>query len=271
MSKEPRPNQGRPSMSDTESFKKLARRVEKAAARFYRQRDPSPDHVMEDYDLAITLRNHIGPEPAKFERAASYCATDITGWLLDLPFALARQGLLEEAVTLGARYAEVASADYFLGDRAVILAEAGRHEDAITQAEANLARFPADPWVVIKAGDVYEKLEEAAKAEGLYRRGLELAGEDQFTRDGALERLLPLLDTLGRSEEADALIKAEKERERNAAYERADRAAENLSEQGETRPDDPTYIRPTPKVGRNAPCPCGSDRKYKKCCMGEKG
>jgi len=26
------------------------------------------------------------------------------------------------------------------------------------------------------------------------------------------------------------------------------------------------YISPTPKVGRNDPCPCGSARKYKKCC-----
>ena len=27
-----------------------------------------------------------------------------------------------------------------------------------------------------------------------------------------------------------------------------------------------TFIRPTPKVGRNDPCPCGSGKKYKKCC-----
>ena len=26
------------------------------------------------------------------------------------------------------------------------------------------------------------------------------------------------------------------------------------------------YVRETPKVGRNDPCPCGSGRKYKKCC-----
>ncbi len=28
-----------------------------------------------------------------------------------------------------------------------------------------------------------------------------------------------------------------------------------------------TYIRETPKVGRNDPCPCGSGKKYKKCCL----
>lgn len=27
-----------------------------------------------------------------------------------------------------------------------------------------------------------------------------------------------------------------------------------------------TYVRSTPKVGRNDPCPCGSGKKYKKCC-----
>jgi uncharacterized protein len=27
-----------------------------------------------------------------------------------------------------------------------------------------------------------------------------------------------------------------------------------------------TYIRPEPKIGRNEPCPCGSGKKYKRCC-----
>jgi hypothetical protein len=26
------------------------------------------------------------------------------------------------------------------------------------------------------------------------------------------------------------------------------------------------YVRPEPKIGRNNPCPCGSGKKYKKCC-----
>jgi preprotein translocase subunit SecA len=29
------------------------------------------------------------------------------------------------------------------------------------------------------------------------------------------------------------------------------------------------YVRAAPKVGRNDPCPCGSGRKYKKCCLGK--
>lgn len=30
-----------------------------------------------------------------------------------------------------------------------------------------------------------------------------------------------------------------------------------------------TYVevRTEPKIGRNSPCPCGSGKKYKKCCL----
>ena len=28
-----------------------------------------------------------------------------------------------------------------------------------------------------------------------------------------------------------------------------------------------TIHRDAPKVGRNEPCPCGSGKKYKKCCL----
>lgn len=44
------------------------------------------------------------------------------------------------------------------------------------------------------------------QAEPLFRQGLHLAGEDDYTRAGAVERLIPLLDKTGRTEEAEALI-----------------------------------------------------------------
>jgi len=30
---------------------------------------------------------------------------------------------------------------------------------------------------------------------------------------------------------------------------------------------EPTMVRQQPKIGRNDPCPCGSGKKYKKCCL----
>ncbi len=48
----------------------------------------------------------------------------------------------------------------------------------------------------------------------------------------------------------------------------ADRKAqEQVANQPVGRPAQPTTVRRTqPKVGRNDPCPCGSGKKYKKCC-----
>ena len=37
-------------------------------------------------------------------------------------------------------------------------------------------------------------------------------------------------------------------------------------ETGEITIDSQTFIRLTPKIGRNDECPCGSGLKYKKCC-----
>ena len=35
---------------------------------------------------------------------------------------------------------------------------------------------------------------------------------------------------------------------------------------GKQRP----HVLPAPKIGRNDPCPCGSGKKYKRCCLGRK-
>ncbi|MCK5843753.1 MAG: preprotein translocase subunit SecA [Victivallales bacterium] len=43
-----------------------------------------------------------------------------------------------------------------------------------------------------------------------------------------------------------------------------DGAGEGYEEEDE--PVQITFVRDTPKVGRNDPCPCGSGKKYKKCC-----
>ena len=39
-----------------------------------------------------------------------------------------------------------------------------------------------------------------------------------------------------------------------------------VAQGGSPLPKPQTYKREEPKVGRNDPCPCGSGKKYKKCC-----
>ncbi len=40
-----------------------------------------------------------------------------------------------------------------------------------------------------------------------------------------------------------------------------------LERRAETEPVAKPVRRGEPRVGRNDPCPCGSGRKYKKCCL----
>jgi len=41
-----------------------------------------------------------------------------------------------------------------------------------------------------------------------------------------------------------------------------------LTERGSYLEEPETFVRSGPKVGRNAPCPCGSGKKFKRCCGG---
>jgi uncharacterized protein len=55
------------------------------------------------------------------------------------------------------------------------------------------------------------------------------------------------------------------------AYERLAELRRDFAEEFSDDVDDDefypeTYVRSEPKVGRNDPCPCGSGKKYKKCC-----
>jgi preprotein translocase subunit SecA len=47
-----------------------------------------------------------------------------------------------------------------------------------------------------------------------------------------------------------------------------DRAEDQAPERAAARAEDAqveTFVRETPKVGRNDPCPCGSGKKFKQC------
>lgn len=151
----------------------------------------------------------------------------------------------------------------------MILAEAGRRDEALTQVNENLTRFPEDPWISIKSGDAYKALGELKEAKTLYHRGLDLAGEDGYTRNGALERLLPLLEGMGLEREAEEVVKTEDARRQETGKDRINAFADSALKRPERQSDETTIVHTGPKLGRNDPCFCGSGKKYKKCCLGK--
>lgn len=262
----------------------VAARVADAVEQFYHLSSLSPEQAKAHGALAMELRECLKPIPEPLAALEQEIDMDVQGWLVDIPFSLARHGFIDEAATIGSRYAEITEADNFLADRAIILAEAGRREEALAQLTENFLCFPDDPWVVLKGGDVHEALEQPEQAERLYRLGLELAGDDDYTRAGAIERLVALLDEAGRWEESEAIFAAEEQREWNRQRSKGsvsdnmpggaprypppqdDTPIDLFAEEDDLSDYPEPYIRPLPKIGRNQPCLCGSGKKYKKCC-----
>ncbi len=102
-------------------------------------------------------------------------------------------------------------------------------------------------WGYIGWADCYwNDSSNLLKSEGILKRAL--SQESLQDRSDVLERAIDLYGELGNHQEADALKK----------------------ELGALARLEPTKHINTPvrseKVGRNDPCPCGSGKKYKKCC-----
>jgi len=73
-----------------------------------------------------------------------------------------------------------------------------------------------------------------------------------------------------RTERIEELTAKKEQLERE--LEEAKKEFKRLKEEVEKRGVDTSEFsiskqKDTPKVGRNEPCPCGSGKKYKKCCM----
>lgn len=121
-----------------------------------------------------------------------------------------------------------------------------------------------------------------ARAEEILRRALEVEGLDP--REAVLDHLAEVLKETGRGAEARLVQRERKEllrrRPRRPATEGGAGVlritqAFDFGEEGlplESLKDLQAVLRgqapagPAPRVGRNEPCPCGSGRKYKKCC-----
>jgi tetratricopeptide (TPR) repeat protein len=209
---------------------------------------PTEAELRGDAELALALAERLTGRPGVFAELMDGDALS-DDWLIELPAVLAGGGLVDEAVRVGDALAELGE-DHralFANDVAVILAEAGRGEEALQRVEQNLRSFPDDVWTAIKSGDAHLALSDASGAERAFRAALAMArarGEASEIAD-ANGRLVGLLaNQPGREREADAA---------GQEFERANRAAHGGS-------------RLAIKIGRNDPCPCGSGRKYKRCC-----
>ena len=93
-----------------------------------------------DYELALRL-SEATPTAKALDDFSDAADLDVVGWLLDVPFELAKAGMVVEATHLQQVWAGIDERANFLGDRAVLLAKAGMKEEAVAQiAELNKDR-----------------------------------------------------------------------------------------------------------------------------------
>jgi tetratricopeptide (TPR) repeat protein len=126
----------------------------------------------------------------------------------------------------------------YAADLGWALADAGDSPAAQARIEANLARWPDEPWVRVHAGDALQELGDADGAEAHFLAALAMAdaADDVELRCDVFDRLAEL----GRAP--------------------TPRTTTRLAGAGGGR-----RRSRSARLGRNDPCFCGSGRKYKHC------
>jgi tetratricopeptide (TPR) repeat protein len=161
-------------------------------------------------------------------------------WMENLVLDLGRVGLAAEAA--GAADALIRidpdNESTYAADLGCALAEAGDSSAARARIEANLARWPDEPWVRVHAGDAGQELGDADAAQAHFLAALEMADDaDDFElRSDVFDRLAEL----GR-----------------APGPRTTTRLVGVGGGGRRSPG--------ARLGRNDPCFRGSGRKYKHC------
>jgi SEC-C motif-containing protein len=93
--------------------------------------------------------------------------------------------------------------------------------------------------------------------------GLKILSTDEKSKDAAIE-FIATYKTEEKVLEHHETAHFRKDSAENRWY-FVDGEAE-LKEEGQDEAPPVQYVRESPKIGRNDPCPCGSGKKYKKCC-----
>ena len=156
-------------------------------------------------ELSQKLAGNLAQLGRVLERLGGHTLLDR---LLDLPLALSTVHETELALSLTEALLFLAP-DKLSGDAAVILAHAGRREEALARVEKNLAHASDAVIAEAKAGDVYRALGEHDAAEAYYRRSL-VEAKNPMERAEAVLRITSLLIDSGREADARAFVEEQR-------------------------------------------------------------
>jgi tetratricopeptide (TPR) repeat protein len=139
-----------------------------------------------------------------------------------------------------------------------VLCFLGRREEAALQYRAAVQADPANVEACASLAGVAREAGDRTQARHMLQRVLELAPDSKLSRQDREECLQFALEELA---ELDGPARSAPRRTELAFATGADRRGSAGHPSGTQQP-----VRHAGKMGRNDPCPCGSGKKYKKCC-----
>ena len=176
--------------------------------------------------------------------------------MTDLPKRLWDAGMRDEALALCAEGATTDFAAAFQGEHVGLLASASRFDEADELAQRALAADPDNPGLLFRLATYRESREQFAQALELYRKLAPVA-----LVSGVAEFVGRRIEVLLREQGDEAAARAAHEETRTRVQE-----LEDLEADEEESDEDAGEFEAPVHVGRNEPCPCGSGKKFKKCC-----
>jgi len=158
----------------------------------------TPMHALEGRKLAIEVLSSGADDPEVMDKLLRRMGLEVWGWMSEVVLELHFMGLAEDAISLCRRMLDVRRDEHLLFTLPMLLARAGRVEEAVSGLEANLKKHGDHPIMLMMAGDTYQIMGDRKSAEPLYRRALAVcaASSDPAEAPGLAEDLQARLKTL---------------------------------------------------------------------------
>ncbi len=257
----------------------LVRRLDKILDRYADGELPENSNQILDNWLAaaLELADQCAGKRAAFDRVAREVgAEDLKEWIVDIGDVLARGGRVDSAIGLADAFA---GAVPIVADeiRVRALVVAGRTADAVAAAANIETRHATNPYMLLLAARAFAGGGEQDRAGAAFENALKAAQDDPEMKLDVVEEYLPWAEQHGGrirrfrlrrlTEELESDLQVmDQDDESEFETETDEDAAGDWVDEDEPEAEPVEQVIAQPKPGRNDPCPCGSGKKYKKCC-----
>jgi tetratricopeptide (TPR) repeat protein len=229
-----------------------------------------PARISAALGLVRYLQQFPTPErPDQFDEVCRDSIYDYAEWLLELVEIYS--GRYPDAVLeIADVMADCTDSMSFEHEAAMVLANTGKREQAIERTAKFLERYGKDLWARIFAGDIYVALGEEAEAIRHFTLAFELEPKE-YEWEAVADRLRDVCKSPEQKAELAEILR--RHPNPKPVIPREPRPISQSRPASAPTPKIPRLRPPTAvaasatKIGRNDPCPCGSGKKYKKCCL----